>query len=90
MNRINIYKNITDLRKKAGVTQEQLATALNISSQAVSKWETNTCQPNIMTLLLIADYFHISISDNKIPLPYRKLIQRLFRTNIIFHTKSSR
>ena len=59
MNSINISKNITDLRKTAGVTQEQLATALNVSSQAVSKWETNTCQPDTMTLPLIADYFHL-------------------------------
>ena len=51
MNSINISKNITDLRKTAGVTQEQLATALNVSSQAVSKWETNTCQPDIPPLL---------------------------------------
>ena len=56
MNSINISKNITDLRKTAGVTQEQLATALNVSSQAVSKWETNTCQPDTMTLPLIADF----------------------------------
>ena len=61
MNSINISKNITDLRKTAGVTQEQLATALNVSSQAVSKWETNTCQPATMTLPLIADYFHVSV-----------------------------
>lgn len=61
MNSINISKNITDLRKTAGVTQEQLATALNVSSQAVSKWETNTCQPDTMTLPLIADYFHVSV-----------------------------
>lgn len=58
---INISKNITDLRKKAGITQEQLAAALNVSSQAVSKWETNTCQPDTMTLPLIADYFHVSV-----------------------------
>lgn len=65
MNSINISKNITALSKKADVTQEQLATALNISSQAVSKWETNACQPDIMTFPLIADYFHISISITK-------------------------
>ena len=41
MKEINISKNITDLRKKKGITQEQLAVALNISPQAVSKWETN-------------------------------------------------
>jgi Predicted transcriptional regulators len=61
MNNINIAQNISDLRKKAGITQEQLAQAINVSAQAISKWETNTCQPDAMTLPLIAEYFHVSI-----------------------------
>lgn len=61
MDHINIAQNISFLRKKAGITQEQLASALNVSSQAVSKWETGTCQPDTMTLPLIADYFHVSV-----------------------------
>lgn len=61
MKEINISKNITDLRKKKGITQEQLAVALNISPQAVSKWETNTSQPDTQTLPLIADFFGVSI-----------------------------
>lgn len=40
MKEINIAKNIIDLRKSKGITQEQLAEALNISAQAISKWET--------------------------------------------------
>lgn len=61
MKNVNISKNIADLRKKKGITQEQLATALNISPQAVSKWETNISQPDTQTLPLIADYFNVSI-----------------------------
>lgn len=61
MKEINISKNITDLRKKKGITQEQLAVALNISPQAVSKLETITSQPDTQTLPLIADYFGVSI-----------------------------
>ena len=61
MKEINISKNISDLRKKKGITQEQLAQALNISPQAVSKWETNTSQPDTQTLPLIAEYFDVSI-----------------------------
>ena len=61
MKEINIEKNITDLRKKKGITQEQLALALNFSPQAVSKWETNTSQPDTQTLPLIADYFGVSV-----------------------------
>lgn len=58
---INIAKNISALRKNKGITQEQLAEALNISAQAVSKWETDTCQPDTLTLPLIAKYFNVSI-----------------------------
>ena len=61
MKEINISKNISDLRKEKGITQEQLAVGLNVSPQAVSKWETNTSQPDTQTLPLIADYFGVSI-----------------------------
>ena len=61
MKEINIGKNILSLRRKNGITQEQLASALNISPQAVSKWETNTAQPDTLILPLIADYFNVSI-----------------------------
>ncbi len=63
MKTINIAKNIADLRKQKGVTQEQLASALSISSQAVSKWETGTSQPDTLTLPLIADYFGVSLDS---------------------------
>ena len=61
MKDISISNNIADLRKKKGITQEQLAIALNISPQAVSKWETNTSQPDTQMLPLIAKYFEVSI-----------------------------
>ena len=61
MKEISISNNIANLRKKKGITQEQLATALNISPQAVSKWETNTSQPDTQMLPLIAKYFEVSI-----------------------------
>ena len=61
MKEISISNNIADLRKKKGITQEQLAIALNISPQAVSKWETNTSQPDTQMLPLIAKYFDVSI-----------------------------
>ena len=41
--------NIMRLRKEHGLTQEQLATALGISYQAVSKWETGNSCPDIST-----------------------------------------
>ncbi len=61
MKEINISKNIADLRNRKGITQEQLASALNISPQAISKWETNTSFPDTQMLPLIANYFEVSI-----------------------------
>lgn len=48
------------LRKRRGVTQEQLATYLGVSPQAVSKWE-NGSFPDGDLLPRIADYFEVSI-----------------------------
>lgn len=61
MKNVNIAENIAKLRKSKGVTQEQLAATVNVSAQAVSKWETGTSQPDVQTLPLIADYFGVSI-----------------------------
>jgi transcriptional regulator with XRE-family HTH domain len=61
MKESSISKNISDLRKRKEITQEQLAQALNISPQAVSKWETNTSLPDTQMLPVIADYFGVSI-----------------------------
>lgn len=56
----NIGKNIFTLRKKNGITQEVLANELNISTQAVSKWE-NGGVPDVEMLPKIADYFNVPI-----------------------------
>lgn len=61
MKEINISRNIATLRKQKGITQEQLALALNISPQAISKWETNTSLPDTQILPLIAAYFEVSV-----------------------------
>lgn len=61
MKEINISQNISNLRKQKGVTQEQMAVALNISPQAVSKWETNTSLPDTQLIPVIAEYFDVSI-----------------------------
>ena len=50
-------------RKELGLTQEQLATALGISYQAVSKWENEQSSPDISTLPLLADHFGVTIDE---------------------------
>ncbi len=61
MKEINIAKNLMELRKKKGITQEELAKELHISPQAISKWETATCLPDTQTMPQIADFYNVSI-----------------------------
>ena len=44
---MNIGNNISALRKKKGITQEELANELGVSAQAVSKWENNSSCPDV-------------------------------------------
>jgi len=53
-------KQLLQLRKKKGITQEQLAGVLGVSAQAVSKWE-NGSYPEGDLLPKLADYFEVSI-----------------------------
>lgn len=54
---------ISKLRKQHGLTQEQLGKKLNVSYQAVSKWENNLSEPDLETIEKIAEVFGISMSD---------------------------
>ena len=54
---------IAAYRKEQGLTQEGLAQKLGVTNQAVSKWESDQCCPDIMLLPALADAFHISIDE---------------------------
>lgn len=58
---MDLGKTIYELRKKNNMTQEELANRLNVSPQAVSKWENNLSCPDITLLADIAKIFEISV-----------------------------
>ena len=53
-------KTIKDLRIKNNMTQEKLAELLNISPQAVSRWENNLAMPDISLLPPLANLFNVT------------------------------
>lgn len=59
--RVEIGEKIRDLRRQYGRTQEDLATALGVTCQAVSRWEANGGYPDMEMIPSIANYFGISI-----------------------------
>lgn len=63
MNTIKIQEQIAFLRKQRGLTQEELAKALGVTNQAVSKWESGQCCPDIQLLPDIAKLFEVSVDQ---------------------------
>lgn len=60
---IKIGEKIRQLRKRDGRKQENLAGALGVSPQAVSRWEANGGYPDMELIPAIANYFNISIDE---------------------------
>lgn len=55
-----IQLRIADLRKAKRLTQQELADAIGVSFQTISKWETSATMPDISVLPLLAEYFQVS------------------------------
>ena len=58
-----IGANIAAYRKNAGLTQAGLAEKLNYSDKAVSKWERGDSIPDVLTLMVLAEQFDITVND---------------------------
>ncbi|MBO5109958.1 MAG: helix-turn-helix transcriptional regulator [Clostridia bacterium] len=60
---MKIGSKIKELRKRRGITQEQLANSIGISFQAVSKWENGIALPDITLAPMLANYFGVSMDE---------------------------
>ncbi len=58
-----INEKIAELRRRKNITQEELARALGVTNQAVSKWESSQCCPDISLIPEIADYFGVTTDE---------------------------
>lgn len=55
----NVYK----LRKKSGLTQEDMAERMEVSRQTISNWETGVAQPTLDKAIEISELFSVSIDE---------------------------
>ena len=76
---MKICENIALLRKRRGLTQEELANALGVTNQAVSKWESGQNCPDISLLPQMADLFRVSLDVlmGREPLPGTENIEKM-------------
>ena len=58
---IRLSENIRALRRRHGLTQEQLAEALGMTPGAVYKWEAGLSQPELAVIVELADLFQVSM-----------------------------
>lgn len=61
--KLQIGGNIAAYRKRAGLTQAGLAEKLNYSDKAISKWERGESVPDVLTLMVLAEQFDITVGD---------------------------
>lgn len=57
---VPLGNKLLDLRKKAGLSQEDVANELGVSRQTVSKWETDQTVPDLINIKLLSQLYHVS------------------------------
>ncbi len=90
---MKLNEKIYQLRKKSGMSQEETAGRLNISRQALSRWENGTAQPAANNIVEISKLFGVTTdyllnddykSDDDIPvIAEAKKVNHILRANLI-------
>lgn len=60
---MNFSEKLKEIRKKEGISQEQLAEKIGVSRQAITKWETGKGLPDVENMVIIAEIFKITIDE---------------------------
>jgi len=63
MDNMKTGRLIAELRKKQGLTQQQLSDKLNLSNKTISKWESGVGSPDITNLPPLAEVLGISVDE---------------------------
>lgn len=56
-------EKLLSLRKQKGLSQEELGMELEVSRQTISKWEAGQSYPDFQRLVLLSDYFHMTLDE---------------------------
>ena len=56
-------EKLLSLRKRKGLSQEELGMELQVSRQTISKWEAGQSYPDFQRLVLLSDYFNLTLDE---------------------------
>ena len=60
---MSIGKKLLYLRQQRGLSQEELASALHVSRQTISKWESDLSLPDMKMMLSISRFYDVSVTE---------------------------
>ena len=60
---MNFSEKLKEIRKKEGISQEQLAEKIGVTRQAITKWETGKGLPDVENMVIIAEIFKTTIDE---------------------------
>ena len=60
---MQFYQKLSELRKRAGLSQEELATKVGVSRQTVFKWESGLSSPSMDNILVLCRLFSVSADE---------------------------
>ncbi len=84
-----MVKNLKVIRNNRSISQQTLATAIGTTQQSINKYENHKIEPDINTLIAIADYFDVTVDyligrtneDNQLLLDSNSLLSKYSRLN---------
>ena len=84
---MDIGRAIKELRLKTGITQQELANALRVSVQTISRWENGVNAPDLAMLPQLAVYFKVT-TDFLLGLERKDTMAKLIKTTETFELAS--
>lgn len=60
---MELKEKLVDLRKKKGLSQAELAEAINVSRQAISRWEVGSAIPSADNLMWLSKFYEVSMDE---------------------------
>lgn len=60
---MELKEKLVDLRKKKGLFQAELAEAINVSRQAISRWEVGSAIPSADNLMWLSKFYEVSMDE---------------------------
>lgn len=88
---MNFSENLIKLRRKKGLSQEELGNELNVARQTISKWELGETTPDMNKLIELSNLFEISIDElvGNNNYNYNKKLRPYIRLDYVYQSKKN-